>query len=144
MLTDAVAAHPAVLTNGRGAFSGALAEFVVAALLFFAKDLPRLLDAQRRAAWEPFEMGALAGQTIGIVGFGDIGRAAAERLRPFGTRILALRQRPEISRGDPLADEVAGRRRRSSSSPAARTPSSSPRRSRRRRAACSAARRSRR
>ncbi len=108
VLTDAVAAHPAVLTNGRGAFSGALAEFVVAALLFFAKDLPRLLDARRRAAWEPFEMGALSGQTIGIVGFGDIGRAAAERLRPFGTRILALRQRPEISRGDPLADEVVG------------------------------------
>jgi phosphoglycerate dehydrogenase-like enzyme len=109
VLTDAVAAHPAVMTNGRGAFSGALAEFVVAALLFFAKDLPRLGDAQRRAAWEPFEMGALAGQTIGIVGFGDIGRAAAERLRPFGTRILALRQRPERSLGDPLADEVLGK-----------------------------------
>ena len=108
VLTDALVAHPAVLTNGRGAFSGALAEFVVAALLFFAKDVPRLLDAQRRAAWEPFEMGALAGQTIGIVGFGDIGRAAAERLRPFGPRILALRQRPERSLGDPLADEVMG------------------------------------
>jgi phosphoglycerate dehydrogenase-like enzyme len=109
VLTDAVVAHPAVLTNGRGAFSGALAEFVVAALLHFAKDVPRLLDAQRRAAWEPFEMGALAGQTIGIVGYGDIGRAAAGRLRPFGTRILALRQRPELSGGDPLVDEALGR-----------------------------------
>ena len=108
VLTGAVLAHPAVVTNGRGAFSGALAEFVVAALLHFAKDVPRLLDAQRRAAWEPFEMGALAGQTIGIVGYGDIGRAAAARLKPFGTRILALRQRPELSAGDPLIDETLG------------------------------------
>ena len=108
VLTDAVVAHPAVVTNGRGAFSGALAEFVVAALLHFAKDVPRLLDAQRRAAWEPFEMGALAGQTIGIVGYGDIGRAVAARLKPFGVRVLALRQRPERSAGDPLVDESLG------------------------------------
>jgi phosphoglycerate dehydrogenase-like enzyme len=108
VLTDAVVAHPSVLTNGRGAFSGALAEFVVAALLHFAKDVPRLLDAQRRGAWEPFEMGALAGQTIGVVGYGDIGRATAARVRPFGVRVVALRQRPELSRGDPLADEVLG------------------------------------
>ncbi len=108
VLTGAVLAHPAVVTNGRGAFSAALAEFVVAALLHFAKDVPRLLDAQRRAAWEPFEMGALAGQTIGIVGYGDIGRATAARLKPFGSRIVALRQRPELSEGDPLVDETLG------------------------------------
>jgi len=108
VLTDAAIAHPAVVTNGRGAFCGALAEFVVTALLHFAKDVPRLLDAQRRGAWEPCEMGALAGRTIGIVGYGDIGRAAAERLKPFGTRILALRQRPALSMGDPLVDEALG------------------------------------
>jgi phosphoglycerate dehydrogenase-like enzyme len=108
VLTEAAIAHPAVVTNGRGAFSGALAEFVVAALLHFAKDVPRLLDAQRRGAWEPYEMDALAGRTIGIVGYGDIGRAAAERLKPFGTHLLALRQRPELSQGDPLVDEALG------------------------------------
>jgi phosphoglycerate dehydrogenase-like enzyme len=108
LLSEACVAHPAVVTNGRGAFSGALGEFVVAALLHFAKDVPRLLEAQRRASWEPFETRALSGQTIGIVGYGDIGRAAAGRLKPFGVRILALRQRPELSAGDPLVDEALG------------------------------------
>ena len=42
----------------------------------------------------------------GIVGYGDIGRAVAERARPLGTRILALRRRPERSRQDPLVDEM--------------------------------------
>jgi phosphoglycerate dehydrogenase-like enzyme len=99
---------PAVLTNGRGVFSPALAEFALAALLFFAKDLRRLVEAQGARRWEPFDMRMLAGRTLGIVGYGDIGRSVAERARALGLRILALRRRPELSRGDPLVDEALG------------------------------------
>jgi phosphoglycerate dehydrogenase-like enzyme len=102
VLVPEVVAHPAVLTNGRGAFSPALAEFALAALLFFAKDLRRLVSQQAAGAWEPFDMERLEGRTVGIVGYGDIGRAVASRLRPLGVEILALRRRPELSAGDPL------------------------------------------
>jgi phosphoglycerate dehydrogenase-like enzyme len=104
VLVPEVVAHPAVVTNGRGAFSPALAEFVLAALLFFAKDLRRLVAQQAAGAWEAFDGERLEGRTVGIVGYGDIGRAVASRLRPLGTRILALRRRPEFSAGDPLVD----------------------------------------
>jgi len=106
VLLPELIAHPAVVTNGRGPFSAALAEFVAAALLFFAKDLRRLVEDQRGRVWRPFEMRMLAGQTLGIVGYGDIGRAVACRLRPFGMRVLALRRRVERSGADPLVDEV--------------------------------------
>ena len=111
VLVPEVVAHPAVLTNGRGAFGPALAEFVLASLLFFAKDLRRLVAQQAAGAWEPFDMERLEGRTGGIVGYGDIGRAVAARLRPLGVEILALRRRPELSRGDALASETvpAGR-----------------------------------
>ena len=102
VLVPEVVAHPAAVTNGRGAFSPALAEFVLAALLFFAKDLRRLVSQQATGAWEPFDMERLEGRTVGIVGYGDIGRAVARRLRPLGVEILALRRRPELSAGDPL------------------------------------------
>jgi phosphoglycerate dehydrogenase-like enzyme len=106
VLVPEVVAHPAVVTNGRGAFSPALAEFVLAALLFFAKDLRRLVAQQGAGAWVPFETERLEGRTVGIVGYGDIGRAVASRLRPLGVEILALRRRPELSARDPLAKEV--------------------------------------
>jgi len=106
VLVPEVVAHPAVVTNGRGAFSPALAEFVLAALLFFAKDLRRLVAQQAGGAWEPFDMERLEGRTVGIVGYGDVGRAVASRLKPLGTRILALRRRPERSEADPLVDET--------------------------------------
>jgi phosphoglycerate dehydrogenase-like enzyme len=105
VLVPELVAGPAVLTNGRGVFSPALAEFALAALLFFAKDLRRLVESQREGRWDPFEMQALAGRTLGVVGFGDIGRAVAARARPLGMRVLALRRRPELSRQDPLVDE---------------------------------------
>lgn len=106
VLVPEVVAHPALLTNGRGAFSPALAEFALAALLFFAKDLRRLVAQQAAGAWEPFDMERLEGRTVGIVGYGDIGRAVASRLRPLGVKVLALRRRPELSRGDALASET--------------------------------------
>jgi phosphoglycerate dehydrogenase-like enzyme len=106
VLVPEVVAHPAVVTNGRGAFSPALAEFALAAVLFFAKDLGRLLAQQAAGAWEPFDTERLEGRTVGIVGYGDIGRAVASRVRPLGTKVLALRRRPEVAAGDPLVDEV--------------------------------------
>jgi phosphoglycerate dehydrogenase-like enzyme len=106
VLVPEVVAHPALLTNGRGAFGPALAEFVLAALLFFAKDLRRLVAQQAAGAWAPFDMERLEGRTVGIVGYGDIGRAVAARLRPLGAKVLALRRRPELSQQDALAGET--------------------------------------
>jgi phosphoglycerate dehydrogenase-like enzyme len=106
VLFPALVESDVVLTNGRGVFSRSLAEFVIGAVLFFAKDFRRLVRSQDRGAWEPFEPADVAGRTLGIVGYGDIGRAVAERARPLGMRILALRRRPERSRQDPRVDET--------------------------------------
>lgn len=92
-----------VLTNGKGIYSAALGEFVLAAILYFAKDIPRLLRSQAAHEWTRFEMERIDGQTIGIVGYGDIGRAVAQRTRPMGMRVFATKKHaPEIP--DPLVD----------------------------------------
>jgi phosphoglycerate dehydrogenase-like enzyme len=98
-----LAASPIPMTNSRGVFSAALAEFALLGLLFFLKDTRRMLASQERAKWEPFEPMPVAGRTVGIVGLGDIGRAVAARLRPLGFRIIGLRR---SGRPDPAADEV--------------------------------------
>jgi phosphoglycerate dehydrogenase-like enzyme len=106
VLVPELAASPAIVTNGRGAFSHSLAEFTLAALLFFLKDLRRLTRSQESGTWDPFDPEMLAGRTLGIVGHGDIGRATAALLRPLGVTILALRRRPRLSADDPLVAEV--------------------------------------
>ncbi len=106
LLFPALDASQIVLTNGRGVFSRSLAEFVIAALLYFAKDFRRLIRNQQRGAWEPFEPEDLAGRTLGIVGYGDIGHAIAERAHRLGMKVLALRRRPALSGHDPWVDET--------------------------------------
>jgi phosphoglycerate dehydrogenase-like enzyme len=84
---------PVPLTNGVGVFSAALGEFALAAMLHFAKDFPRLIRAQRAGVWEEFDVLLLAGHTVGIVGYGDIGRAVASRARAMGMTVLGLKRR---------------------------------------------------
>jgi phosphoglycerate dehydrogenase-like enzyme len=92
---------PAPLTNGSGVFSQALGEFAIAAILYFAKDFSRMLRNQKAGRWEQFLVEEIAGQTVGIVGYGDIGRAVASRAHAMGMRILALKRHvPALS--DPL------------------------------------------
>jgi phosphoglycerate dehydrogenase-like enzyme len=104
LVTPELAAHPAPLTNGRGVFRWPLADWVMAAMLHYSFDLRRVIRQQEAGVWEPFTSSVLTGKTLGIVGYGAIGSAAAERARPFGMKIAALRKRPELSAGDALVD----------------------------------------
>jgi len=87
-----------VVTNSRGIYSDSLAEWVIGAMLFFAKDLRRLLTMKR---WEPVAVQRLEGATLGIIGFGSIGSAIADRATAFGMRIVTAR------RGEPVDELIA-------------------------------------
>jgi phosphoglycerate dehydrogenase-like enzyme len=100
--------HPAVLTNGRGVFSRPLADWVTAVMLFFAFDLRRVIRQQEQGIWEPFIGATLEGRTLGVIGYGAIGSAAAARAHSFGMKIAALRRRPELFQGDPHVDRNFG------------------------------------
>lgn len=104
VLSPEIVASPVPMTNGRGVFRTPLAEWVMAAMLHFSYDLRRIQRNQEAGCWEPFDVDELNGHTLGIVGYGEIGRAAAERARPFGMRVVAVRRHPARSAGDPLLD----------------------------------------
>ena len=92
-----------LLTNGSGVFSASLGEFVLGAILYFAKDFRRMVRNQVAERWEPFDVEEIDGQTVGIVGYGDIGRAVASRVKPLGVRVLATkRHHPKLP--DPLVE----------------------------------------
>lgn len=93
-----------VVTNARGVFSDSLAEWTLAALLHFAKDLGRLERDRLARAWSPFEPRALRGTTMGIYGYGDLGQACARLARACGMRVVAHRRHPERSARDPLVE----------------------------------------
>jgi len=109
LLFPELVASPAVLTNGSGVFSSSLGEWVIGAILYFAKDFRRLVRSQMEGKWDPFTVTEISGQTLGIVGYGDIGRAIAARARHLGMRVLGMTRRgPLLYNADPLVNQVFG------------------------------------
>jgi phosphoglycerate dehydrogenase-like enzyme len=98
---------PVPLTNGTGVFSPSLGEFALGAILYFAKDFRRMIRNQMAGRWEQFDITEISGQTVGIVGYGDIGRAVATRVRAMGMRVLAVKRHgPPLHNVDPLVDQI--------------------------------------
>ena len=96
---------PVPLTNARGVYKRSLGEWTLLAMLFFAKDVRRLLRQQQEARWEQFDCQMLEGATVAIIGYGEIGRDVARRAKAFGMKVLATRRRPEQA-ADTWADEI--------------------------------------
>lgn len=123
---DSFVDHPLVrnqaitATSMSGVITSQIAEYVVMTLLAFGQKLPKLLRYQHNRTWPsekekwdgllPVE---LRNSTVGIIGYGSIGRQVARLLQPFGATVLAAKKdvmHPEDSgyshpdMGDPHGD----------------------------------------
>ena len=93
-----------VVTNARGVFDRPIAEFVLGAVLAFAKDLHRSHDLQCRSTWKHRATLPVRGRRALVVGTGAIGREIARLLRAVGMEVRGAGRR---SRGsDPDFGEV--------------------------------------
>jgi len=90
LLFPELAASAVPLTNARGVFSEILGEFAIAAVLFFAKGLRRMVRSQEAGVWDQFDTVQVAGQALGVIGLGEIGKAVARRAEAMGLRVIGL------------------------------------------------------
>ena len=81
-----------VVTTASGVYSGPLAEFALMAMLQHAKELDRLRREKAGRVWRQGATGTLERKTLCVVGMGSIGRAIAERARPFGMRVVGIKR----------------------------------------------------
>jgi phosphoglycerate dehydrogenase-like enzyme len=105
-LTPALRERDVLVTRTRGAHDTPVSEWVLLQLLAVTKRLPELVRQQAAHRWQPLDVPlTVAGRTLGIVGYGEIGQALAQRARPLGLRIVGLRRH---SRPAPELDAVYG------------------------------------
>lgn len=76
------------LFNTPNAFTNPVADTTLAYILYFIRGVIDNDRVMKSGKWDKPQGYALNEKTIGIIGFGNIGRAVAKRLRPFGSRIL--------------------------------------------------------
>ncbi len=102
-----------ILTNAREVHGPVVAEHVIALIFSLAKKIPASVLLQQKHVWgqqilwdELPRIREVAGATLGLVGLGSIGRAAARSAKALGMRVVAVREHPE--KGSESADSVFG------------------------------------
>ncbi|HTU47787.1 MAG TPA: D-2-hydroxyacid dehydrogenase [Bryobacteraceae bacterium] len=97
---------PVPVTNARGVFKRPLAEFAILGMLYFYKQVRRLVNNQCAHRWDELVVDWLPGKVMGVVGYGEIGRECASLAKALGVKVYATRRKPEMSKGDPLLDRI--------------------------------------
>jgi phosphoglycerate dehydrogenase-like enzyme len=102
-----------VLTNTRGAHGPSIGEHTFALLFALTRHIPESIQAQRDHYWARRELyrtsREMRGSTMGIIGYGAIGRGVAQRARGFDMDVLAVDPHPEP--GAPFVVETWGMER---------------------------------
>ncbi len=84
-------------TTLSGAAAPQMAEYALGMILALSRRLPEIAAHQARAEWprerwERFRPVDLRGSTVGIIGYGSIGREIARLLNAFGAKVLAVKR----------------------------------------------------
>jgi len=111
-LTPQMRERDLIFTNSAGIHAPPMAETVVGMILHFLRGLDLASRDQQRRVWstEAYEARRpreLAECTVGIVGFGGIGREVARRVAALGARVVASKRTPAREGADDL-EAVAG------------------------------------
>lgn len=80
------------ITTAAGVHARPLAEFVLWAMLAFAKNYPVARRQQREHVWSRFHNDDLEGKTLAIVGLGSIGREVARLAKVLGLRVTGTKR----------------------------------------------------
>ena len=77
-----------MVTNTPGANSAAVAELTIGLMLALGRRICQANQEVHSGQWPRIAGVGLAGKTVGLVGFGSIGREVTRRIVAFGCRVL--------------------------------------------------------
>ncbi len=91
---SALAGSPVIVTTAHGVHAPIIAQHVLLMFLTFVRDQPHFAACQRAKTWDrrPALPKNCASQTLGLVGYGNVGREVARLFRALGVRIVATKR----------------------------------------------------
>ncbi len=85
-----------IITNSKGINSRPVAEFIISQIMFFAKQIKECENFKSNKVWNQWELARktiqLCDSTLGIIGYGEIGKKLAKMAKSLGMKVLATRR----------------------------------------------------
>ena len=101
---EAASAHGVLVTRASAGFMNAVAEWVIGALIDLARGISDSVHAYRSGAPAAIVMGReLRGSTLGVIGYGEIGRRVCDLGLVLGMRVLVTD--PQVRATDPAIEQ---------------------------------------
>ena len=82
--------HGVLVTNAPGQNSDAVAELVLALILALTREVIPMNAAMRRGVWDRRLCSGISGKTVGLLGFGAVGRHLAKKLMSMDVKVKAF------------------------------------------------------
>jgi phosphoglycerate dehydrogenase-like enzyme len=93
---NAMERHGVKLAWSRGTNARSVSELTLAFMLALLRNVPSLARLVREGGWRQVQGRTLTGRTVGIIGFGHVGRDLAGLLDAFSCRVLAYDIAPAV------------------------------------------------
>ncbi|WP_258535678.1 D-2-hydroxyacid dehydrogenase [Bacillus sp. 03113] len=109
LLNPRVKESSVLLTNTKGCTSVPIAEHTVALISSLSRGIPMMIRNQQQQKWELPPVMDLEKATVGIVGYGEIGKEIAKRCKSFDMNIIGCKK--HVGKGktnDDPADAIVG------------------------------------
>ena len=107
-LFDEIINSKVVITNAKGINSKSVAEFVLSQILYFSKRFSECLDFKNHRDWNQWKIAKkttqLSESTLGIIGYGQIGKEITKLAKSFGMRVIATRRLQKIKESKTTVD----------------------------------------
>ncbi len=108
-LSDKILQSPIQIVTTSGLHGAPMGEVVLEMMLMFAKDAAACMQMKQTKQWKRYSPKLLKGQTVGILGLGNIGREVARLCKAFGMEVVGLHRSAGAGDSFPAVDRVYGR-----------------------------------
>ena len=95
-LFDKIIKSKVMITNAKGINSKPVAEFIISQILYFSKQIKECQDFKRNRIWNQWDLAKkttqLSESTLGIIGYGEIGKELSKIAKSFDMKVIAVRR----------------------------------------------------
>tara|TARA_B100000945_G_scaffold318554_1_gene323677 strand:- start:690 stop:1673 length:984 start_codon:yes stop_codon:yes gene_type:complete len=109
-LSKSVLGSKVIISNSIGIHAQPIAEFVIGMILYFFKQFPGAIKFMNSSEWSQWDLAKKIihchTQTVGIIGYGNIGKAIAKQAKALGMKVIATRRLQKKIETKKIVDEL--------------------------------------
>ena len=99
-----------IITNARGVHASPVSEFAMGMIIYLSKQFSGCEEFKKFGNWTQWELARktiqLKGKIVGIIGFGNIGKAIAKKAKAFDMKVIATRRLQKKIEKKKIVDEL--------------------------------------